>query len=143
MNAALALKVAPPGATGEVLQHLVEDTNVRVRLIAAGSLLPADPGNAQAGAVLAEALHDPAPRVRSAALELVEDLGTGGAAYLEALKKCHELEGTAESRDVVARLIKRLERPGPNESLPQRASEPGDREAPNSLAPSPLESASH
>jgi HEAT repeat associated with sister chromatid cohesion len=133
MNAALALKVAPPGATGEAMQHLVEDANVRVRLIAASSLLAADPGNAKAGAVLAEALRDPAPRVRNAALELVGDLGTGGAAYLEVLKKCHELEGEAESRDVVARLIERLEIPGQDGSLPQRPDTPGVHQGPGSL----------
>ena len=61
------------------MQRLVADPNSRVRLIAAGSLLSADASNAVAGAVLMEALGDPALRVREAALELVESLGASGA----------------------------------------------------------------
>ena len=68
------------------MQHLVMDPNSRIRLIAASSLLFAEPGHAKAGAVLMEALGDPALRVREAALELLESLGTGGAALLEGLK---------------------------------------------------------
>jgi HEAT repeat protein len=108
INAAVALKQAPAGAVGEVLRHLVADPNARVRLIAAGSLLLAEPGNAAAGAVLAEALGDPAPRVRKAALELVESLGTAGAAFLDRLKQRDGLEAEAELRDALARLVERL-----------------------------------
>ena len=49
MNAAMALKLAPAGAVAEVMQHLVADPNSRVRLIAASSLLAAEPGNASGG----------------------------------------------------------------------------------------------
>ena len=57
----------PPAAVIEVMQRLVADPNSRVRLIAASSLLSAESGNTIAGAVLLEALEDPAPRVREAA----------------------------------------------------------------------------
>ncbi len=108
MNAALALKRAPAGAIGAVMGHLVADANLRIRLIAASSLLSAEPGNGRAGAVLEEALADPATRVRKAALEVVESLGAGGAAFLASLKKREGLEGEAELRDVLARLIEHL-----------------------------------
>ena len=49
------------------MQHLVADPNSRVRLIAASFLLSAESNNAKAGAVLVEALGDPALRVRKAA----------------------------------------------------------------------------
>ncbi|HEV3122199.1 MAG TPA: HEAT repeat domain-containing protein, partial [Isosphaeraceae bacterium] len=105
MNAALALKLAPASAVGEVMQHLVEDSNSRVRLIAASSLLSVEPGNAKAGAVLLEALEDPAPRVRKAALRLVESLGTDESALVAGLKKRAALEndpaGQADSIDLV------------------------------------------
>src|SRR5262249_8724689 len=84
MNAAMALRLAPAGAVAEVMRHLLEDPNLRARLIAAGSLLTADPGDARAAGVVAEALADPAPRVRNAALGLVESLGAAGAGFLEA-----------------------------------------------------------
>jgi HEAT repeat protein len=74
INAAMALKLAPAGVIAEVMQRLVSDSNSRVRLIAASSLLSADSSNSSAGAVLAEALEDPVPRVREAARELVESL---------------------------------------------------------------------
>jgi HEAT repeat protein len=113
INAALALKVVPPGASGEAMQRLLEDANVRIRLIAASSLLAGGPGDARAGAVLVEALSDPALRVRKAALDLVESLGTGGAAFLEALKERHGAEEEEELREVLAQLIERFEnRPG-------------------------------
>ena len=90
----MALKLAPAGAVIEVMQHLVADPNSRVRLIAAGSLLAAEPGNTLAGAVLVEALEDPVLRVREAALVLLDSLGEGGMALLEGLKdkRCHSTQ---------------------------------------------------
>ena len=127
MNAAMALKVAAPGAVGDVMRHLVGDVNLRIRLIAASCLLPADPGNAEAGAVLMEALGHPALRVRKAALELVESLGAGGAAFLGGLSKRNGLEEDPDLRDALARLIERLappvgasrEQPGKPLAFPQ------------------------
>ena len=58
---------------------------------------------------MVEALGDPVLRVRKATLELVESLGPGGAAFLEALKDRDGLEEEAELRNVVDRLIERLE----------------------------------
>jgi HEAT repeat protein len=87
MNAATALKRVPAGAVIEVMQRLVMDPNSRIRLIAASSLLYAEPGNSKAGAALMEALGDPVPRVREAALDLLESLGSGGAVLLESLKE--------------------------------------------------------
>ena len=79
MNAAMALSLAPTGMVAEVMQRLVADSNSRVRLIAASSLLSAESSNPSAGAVLREALEDPAPRVRAAAHDLLESLGASGA----------------------------------------------------------------
>ena len=107
----MALKVAGPGAVGDVMRHLIRDVNLRIRLIAASCLLPADPGNAEAGAVLMEALGHPALRVRKAALELVESLAAGGAAFLGGLNKRDGLEEEPELRDALARLIERLAPP--------------------------------
>ena len=87
MNAARALKLAPAEAVIDVMQHLVADPNSRVRLIAASSLLVAEPGNTLAGAVLAESLEDPVLRVREAALVLLDSLGEGGMLLLEELKE--------------------------------------------------------
>ena len=65
------------------MQHLVADPNSRVRLIAASSLLVAEPGNALAGAVLAASLEDPVLRVREAALELLERSRPDGVLALQ------------------------------------------------------------
>jgi HEAT repeat protein len=108
INAALALKRAPAGAVGAVMQHLVADPNLRVRLIAASVLLAAGPGHAEAGGVLVAALGHPALPIRKGALELVESLGPDGAAFLEDLQERRVLEGEAELRDTLARLIERL-----------------------------------
>jgi HEAT repeat protein len=122
INAAMALKEVPGSAARAAMQHLVEDANVRIRLIAAGSLLGADPGDARAGAVVVKALSDPALRVRKAALQLVESLGAGGAVFLEVVRDRGGLEEDEELRDVLARLIERLgSQPG---SGPQPGSNP-------------------
>ena len=83
INAAMALRLAPAAAVLEVMKRLVADPSSRVRLIAAGSLLSADSGNCIAGVVLMEALEDPSPRVREAAVELLEALGAEGTALAE------------------------------------------------------------
>src|SRR5208283_4548447 len=82
INAARALKLAPAEAVIAVMQHLLADPNSRVRLIAASSLLVEEPGNTLAGAVLVEALADPVPRVREAALVLLDSLGARGIVLL-------------------------------------------------------------
>ncbi len=74
INAAMALKIAPPGKADEVMQHLIDDSNLRIRLIAASCILQADPDHVKAAAVLAEALDDPSLRVRKAAEELAASL---------------------------------------------------------------------
>lgn len=109
MNAAVALKHAPASAIAEVMQHLLTDPNPRVRLIAAGTLLSAEPDNPQACAVVVEALGDSVLRLRKATLELVESLGPGGLQFLDALKDRECLEGEAECRIALTRVIERLE----------------------------------
>jgi HEAT repeat protein len=108
MNAAMALRRAPPGAAAEDLQHLLEDANVRVRLIAAGALVSATPDHPRAGAVLAEALNDPSPRVRRAALELVESLGTAAAVFREVVEQRGRTEEESDLKDMLTRLSERL-----------------------------------
>lgn len=74
LNATLALCKAPPRATAEVMEHLLEDPNPRVRVIAAGALLAGDPSHAAARAAVEAARNDPSPRVRQSAEELLESL---------------------------------------------------------------------
>jgi HEAT repeat protein len=90
INAAMALKLAPAGVVADVMQRLVADPNSRVRLIAASSLLSADSSNSSADAVLAEALEDPAPRVRDAANELVDSLSASREPHVLGLRKAKE-----------------------------------------------------
>ncbi len=87
MNAAMALRLAPTVAVLDVMRGLVSDPNSRVRLIAAGSLLAAESDHGDAGLVLMEALEDPAPRVRAAAVELLASLDARGAALIEGLRE--------------------------------------------------------
>ena len=86
INAALALELAPAGEVIDVMRRLIADPNSRMRLIAAGSLLLAEASDAVAGAVLMEAMGDPAPRVREAARDILESLGAEGAAIVAASK---------------------------------------------------------
>ena len=96
INAAMALKLAPAGAVAEVMHQLVADSNSRVRLIAASYLLSQESSDTTAGAVLVDALGDPALRVRATAMEVFESLGDGGAAILEGLRERDGTEGEPE-----------------------------------------------
>jgi HEAT repeat protein len=71
LNAALALRLAPPGEVADLMEYLLSDPSVRVRLVAAGALLGANPGSAPAANVVLAAADDPNPRVRQAVEELL------------------------------------------------------------------------
>jgi HEAT repeat protein len=71
LNAALALRLAPSGEVADLMNHLLDDPNVRVRLVAAGAVLGANPADARAAAAVVAAADDPNPRVRQAVEELL------------------------------------------------------------------------
>jgi HEAT repeat protein len=108
MNAAMALKAAPAGAVGGVMRHLLQDPNLRIRLIAASAILGEEPDNAQAAAVVADALQDPSAWLRKAALALVESLGARGACFQQVVQECLEREDEPEVRARLAELIARF-----------------------------------
>jgi HEAT repeat protein len=105
LNAVLALENAPPEEVGPALDQLLDDPNLRVRLIAAGRVLAADPADARAAAAVAEALAAPAPRLRSAALALIETLDDSGAKFLPALRERAATESDAALREQLQRLL--------------------------------------
>jgi HEAT repeat protein len=70
LNATLALQLAPAAEVTDLMKQLLDDSNVRVRLIAAGAILERDSTNSRAAAVVFAAADDPSPRVR----ESVENL---------------------------------------------------------------------
>jgi HEAT repeat protein len=94
LAAAKALSLAPPEAVADVMEHLTADSNSRVRLTAATSLLSQEADNVAASAVLVEALEDSAPKVREEAQNVLESLGEDASAVLERLRK-DEPVGTA------------------------------------------------
>jgi HEAT repeat protein len=123
INAAMALKLAPFSAVGEALERLVEDVNARIRLIAASSLLAAQPEHVKAAAVLSDALCDPAPRIRRAALEIIDALGASGEAFQDDLKKCSIREEESALQTILNLLLKRfanLNRARPVEPSPPK-----------------------
>jgi HEAT repeat protein len=93
INAARALNLAPFQVVVGVMQHLLEDSNSRVRLIAAGAVLATDPANGIAGAVLVNSLNDPVSLVRETALVLLDALGERGSTLIEAATATDELYG--------------------------------------------------
>jgi HEAT repeat protein len=111
LNAALALRLAPPGVASAVFQQLLHDANPRLRLIATGWILDADPSNTEATVVLINALADPAARVRKAALELIATLGPRGAVFLDAVRQRTAVEVEPAVSDLLAELVETLEHP--------------------------------
>jgi HEAT repeat protein len=108
INAALALKLGPSGEVRGIMEQLVADPYLRVRLIAAGWLLANNPGNERAITVVGEALADPAFRLRKAALALVESLGEKGEVFVEHLRLRDALEEDSEARRMLGQLLNRL-----------------------------------
>jgi hypothetical protein len=53
------------------MRHLLDDPNVRIRLVAARAVLEQTPGDPQALDTVRLASDDPAPRVRQACQELI------------------------------------------------------------------------
>jgi HEAT repeat protein len=80
LNAVMALRNAPPTATAEVIEHLLEDSNARVQLMAAGALLSANPTHDRARTVAEAARNDPSPRVRKAAEDILRSAAAHPAA---------------------------------------------------------------
>jgi HEAT repeat protein len=109
MNAALALRKAPAEAVQSVFASLLSDTNPRLRLLAAGSLLLGEPALTPAVAVVGEALADPAAHIRKAALDLIDSLGHRGTIFLPTLHERALFEIEPELSSWTELLIERLE----------------------------------
>jgi HEAT repeat protein len=103
LNAVLALRLAPPGAVADLMEHLLSDPNVRVRLVAAGAVLGADPANAQAAAVVVAATDDPNPRVRQAVEDLLPLLPVRPADLDENVTEVGRTGTASDERPAVAR----------------------------------------
>nr|WP_171475255.1 HEAT repeat domain-containing protein [Frigoriglobus tundricola] len=71
LNAALALRQAPSAEAADLMEHLLNDPNVRVRLVAAGAILSVTPTHPHAAEVVLAATDDQSPRVRQAVEELL------------------------------------------------------------------------
>jgi hypothetical protein len=56
----------------DLMSHLLDDLNVRIRLVAARAILARSPHDPRATAVVFAASDDPSPRVRQATEELTK-----------------------------------------------------------------------
>ncbi len=71
LNASVALQLAPPGEVADLMSHLLDDPNVRIRLVAARAILEQTPDDPRAAAVVLAVTDDLSPRVRQATEELI------------------------------------------------------------------------
>ncbi|OWK43585.1 HEAT repeat domain-containing protein [Fimbriiglobus ruber] len=109
MNAAVALREGRPEAATEVFAHLLDDSNVRIRLIAAGAILTRDPADVRAATVVTGILSDPVARLRAIALEIITSLGQEAWHFLDALKLRVDEEDDPEIRERMRELVARCE----------------------------------
>jgi HEAT repeat protein len=108
LNAVLALQKITTKDVQEVFGRLVRDPTPRIRLLAAGSLLSADPAHEEAQNVVAEALTHDSSTLRKSALGLIQTLGAGGVAWLSALRERQVVEEDDEMRAGLRGLIAKL-----------------------------------
>jgi len=109
LMATAALQEAPIAAVRNAMTTLLEDSNARVRLLAAGVLLKEDVQHDRAAAVVGAALQDPTPRLRKAALDLIASLGPAGAVFRDLLREQTAGEVEPGLVDQAAQLLNRLE----------------------------------
>lgn len=110
LNAAIALQMVPGRAAATALHPLLDDPNPRLRLIAARRILADDPSDAEAVAVVADALAARAAGIRRASAELVEAVGPAAGAVLDVVRRRLEGETDPDIRAFVAEAVDRLER---------------------------------
>jgi HEAT repeat protein len=108
VNAVRALKAASAEAVSGVVHRLIDDPNVRVRLVAAGYLLRANPADPRGTAVLTEALSHATSRIRKTAVELVASLGPQGAIFRDVMQRRMKEEEEPEIRDLIGQLVEGL-----------------------------------
>ncbi len=87
LNAALALRNTTGSEVHDAMAHLLQDPSPRIRLLAAGSLLSADPADALAAAVVEAELADESPALRKAAVALLATLGAAVQPWLPRLQQ--------------------------------------------------------
>jgi HEAT repeat protein len=97
LNAALALQRAPLAQARPAFRRLLTDTNPRMRLLAAGSLLDDEASAADAAEILARAITDPALPIRRAAEEWIHAHHAGNEHLTRALQKRMEAETDPET----------------------------------------------
>ena len=90
------------------MRRLLDDTNPRIRLAAAGALLSSDPDQAAAHLVVSESLVDPSARIRRSAMDSIISLREGGRYYSAALMERRDFEDDAESRVLLAKLLEKF-----------------------------------
>jgi hypothetical protein len=91
------------------MRHLIEDSNIRIRLIAASVLAIDHPEDAKIATILVEASADPTARLRQAVIELIDSLGSGGCMYWNILKERLKVEREPGLQLSLTDVIERME----------------------------------
>src|SRR5262249_46588871 len=105
LNAVRALTTAADDTVTVVLPGLIEDPNSKVRLLAACFLLTRDTTHAKAAEILTTTLADPAVRLHTTTLELIEALGPGAAVFHEVIARRAGVEEDRAVRDRLSRIL--------------------------------------
>lgn len=109
LNAAVALSDETAAVVANAFRNLVEDSNTRIRLIAAGVLLSHDENDARAVELIAAELADPAPRLRHLAITAITNLEERGLVFHDALRTRLQEEDDPELQAQLASLVAHLD----------------------------------
>jgi HEAT repeat protein len=106
---ALALQTAPVKSVRGVLQRLLDDVNVSIRLLAARALLGGRQATEDAVAVVVDALASPLVGYRRAALKLIAAQRAEATAFAKALRERARLEEDEGLRDELQQMVAELD----------------------------------
>jgi HEAT repeat protein len=109
LHAALALQAVPGAAVVDALHPLLDDPNPRLRLIASRRILEADGADSTALKVVADALVDPVPGVRKAALDFVQTVPALVPSVFGLLQERADQESDPEISGRLIEAIRQLE----------------------------------
>jgi hypothetical protein len=94
------------------MSKFLEDPTLKVRLLAAGSLMKEEDYQPIVRSIIYESLNHEHKRLRSIAVQLIDDSGENAAGVIDLLRECRDKESEADLLEQVQKILTRWETVG-------------------------------